>query len=138
MYALSPRALHALELSGIHFRQSPRAHVTTITCMHALTGYTYIFIHICTCIHYTYVPVSFSKFPICSLKSAGVVWLLFTVAVCVIIGTVRKWTHTGKDQNYSFLNYIHMSKFSNIISPIIIIQTSTKDTKKCSQKLHHK
>ena len=37
MYALSPRA------SGIHIRQIPRAHVTTITCIHTYI-HTYMYI----------------------------------------------------------------------------------------------
>jgi len=51
MYALSPRAL------GIHIRQIPRAHVTTITYIYTYTytyTYTYIYIYTCT---YTYAEV---------------------------------------------------------------------------------
>ena len=38
MYALSPRA-HGPRALGIHIRQIPHAHVTTITCTHCVSLY---------------------------------------------------------------------------------------------------
>ena len=49
MYALIPRA------SGIHIRQIPRAHVTTITCIMQI--HVCIYMYTCMCMYVRYVCV---------------------------------------------------------------------------------
>jgi len=88
-------------LTHSHARMHTCTHTNTPMQTHKHThmrthAHTYTHAHVHTLIHIPlYMPVICSKFPTCSLKLFGVVWLPISVAVCAIIGTIRKWTCTA-------------------------------------------